>query len=79
MRNQRSIFLTQALFDLATLPQSDLEQIREETKHALESEGGWTKAALAKFRRIDSVLKEVGRVHGLGISKSSFLLLSLLL
>jgi len=59
-----STFLTQALFELASLPSSDIDSIRAEVTHALEEEGGWTKAALARFHKIDSVLKEVGRVHG---------------
>jgi hypothetical protein len=40
-------------------------EIRTEVCEALASEGGWTKAALAKFRKLDSLLREVGRVHGL--------------
>ncbi|RDB16772.1 Ent-kaurene oxidase [Hypsizygus marmoreus] len=60
-----SIFITQALFELAQLPQQEIDDIREEVKAALESEGGWTKTALLKFKKIDSALREVGRVYGL--------------
>ncbi|KAG5636518.1 hypothetical protein H0H81_007744 [Sphagnurus paluster] len=55
-----SIFITQALFELAMLPAQDLDSIREEVLEALESEGGWTKLALLKFKKIDSALREVG-------------------
>ncbi|KAG5651165.1 hypothetical protein H0H81_009629 [Sphagnurus paluster] len=60
-----SIFITQALFELVMLPAQDLDSIREEVLEALESEGGWTKVALLKFKKIDSALREVGRVYGL--------------
>ncbi|GLB37078.1 putative cytochrome p450 [Lyophyllum shimeji] len=60
-----SIFITQVLFELALLPRGDLNSIREEVMDALESEGGWTKTALLKFKKIDSALREVGRYYGL--------------
>ncbi|KAF8658273.1 hypothetical protein AX16_002049 [Volvariella volvacea WC 439] len=60
-----SIFITQTLFELAMLPESTLDEIRSEVVMALEAEGGWTKTALLKFRKIDSALREVGRVYGL--------------
>jgi len=31
----------------------------------VESEGGWTKAALDKFYKLDSALREIGRFYGL--------------
>jgi len=37
---------------------------RSEIGAVLEAEGGWNKASIARFRKLDSVLKEVGRVHG---------------
>lgn len=63
--SHRSIFITQALFELALLTQQDLDSIRDEVNAALESEGGWNKMSLLKFRKIDSTLREVGRVYGL--------------
>ena len=60
-----SLFISQALFELASLPPSDLSSIRAEITHALEVEGGWNKPALARFHKIDSVLREVGRLYGL--------------
>jgi cytochrome P450 len=60
-----SLFISQALFELASLPPSDLNSIRAEITHALEVEGGWNKPALARFHKIDSVLREVGRLYGL--------------
>jgi hypothetical protein len=67
-----SSFLTQALFELACLPSSDIDSIRAEVTHALEEEGGWTKAALARFHKIDSLLKEVGRMYGVFERMSTF-------
>jgi predicted Zn-dependent protease len=61
----RSIFITQTLFEIALLDDEDLESMRQEVQEALDSEGGWTKGALLKFRKIDSALREVGRVYGL--------------
>ncbi|KAF8893357.1 cytochrome P450 [Infundibulicybe gibba] len=62
---RHSIFITQALFELALLPREQLDDIRLEIEVALESEGGWNKAALLKFKKVDSVLREAGRVYGL--------------
>ncbi|KAF7337643.1 Ent-kaurene oxidase [Mycena sanguinolenta] len=61
-----SIFGTHALFHLATLSESELDAIRHEIIEALESEGGYNKASLAKMRILDSTLREVGRVYSLG-------------
>lgn len=66
----RSIFGSHALFQLAALSKDQLESIRTEIIEAVESENGWNKASLAKMRKIDSTLREVGRVFGLGTSKS---------
>jgi len=60
-----SIFMTQVLFELALLSQHDLDSIRDEINEALEVEGGWTKLAVSKFSKVDSALREVGRVYGL--------------
>ncbi|KAL4263076.1 cytochrome P450 family protein [Pleurotus pulmonarius] len=60
-----SIYLAQTLFEMAQMPTEDVDSVRDEIKAVLEQEGGWTKSALDKFRKIDSILREVGRVHGL--------------
>lgn len=65
MKIVRSIFITQTLFEIALLPPEDVESIRTEIQEALESEGGWNKGALLKFRKVDSALREVGRFYGL--------------
>lgn len=44
--------------------------MREEVQDALVSEGGWTKGTLLKLKKIDSALREVGRVYGLMHCKS---------
>ncbi|KAF9452383.1 cytochrome P450 [Macrolepiota fuliginosa MF-IS2] len=60
-----SIFITQTLFEIALLSPASVDSIRKEVQEALDSEGGWTKGALLKFKKIDSALREVGRVYGL--------------
>lgn len=50
---------------MVSLPPKDLAAIREEIVAALESEGGWTKGSLLKFKKLDSALREIGRFHGL--------------
>lgn len=60
-----SIFITQTLFEIALLDCEAVESMRKEVQEALDSEGGWTKGSLLKFRKIDSALREVGRVYGL--------------
>jgi cytochrome P450 len=64
-----SMIITHTLYDLAMLPESQLEAIRDEIQEVLAQEGGWTKEALAGFTKLESVLREVGRVHG-GQSRS---------
>ncbi|THU98667.1 cytochrome P450 [Dendrothele bispora CBS 962.96] len=59
-----SVMLSRTLFELAALPKSELDAIRNEVAQAIE-EDGWTKKAVLKFRMIDSALTEVGRVFGL--------------
>jgi hypothetical protein len=65
-----SIISTQALFEIACMPESDIKQIREEITTVLEEEGGWNKPALARFRLLDSLLREVARAYGLGLGES---------
>jgi len=60
-----SIFITQTLFEIVLLSQEDVESIRTEVEEALESERGWTKAAIDKFYKLDSALREIGRFHGM--------------
>ncbi|KAJ8516848.1 hypothetical protein ONZ45_g5889 [Pleurotus djamor] len=60
-----SIYVTQALFEMAQMSEDDRESIRREVRQALEEEGGWNKAALQRFRKLDSLLREVGRMYGL--------------
>ncbi|KAH9485405.1 Cytochrome P450 monooxygenase 151 [Psilocybe cubensis] len=60
-----SIFITQTLFEIALLRPEEVEGMRSEVEDALESEGGWNKAAVDRFYKIDSALREVGRYHGL--------------
>jgi hypothetical protein len=58
-----SIFITHTLYDLALMPEEQLEEIRVEIHEALERFGGWTKNAITAFRKLDSILKEEGRYH----------------
>ncbi|PPQ98639.1 hypothetical protein CVT24_003972 [Panaeolus cyanescens] len=60
-----SIFLTQALFEIALLSPKEIDGIRTEVQEALDTEGGWTREAVNKFYKIDSALREVGRCYGL--------------
>jgi hypothetical protein len=64
--------MTQALFELAIYPKSQLEEIRNQVRQALAEEGGWSKASLARFHKLDSLLREVGRFHGLMQCKPTF-------
>jgi len=64
-----SIITSHALFEIACMPQSDIQRIREEITTALEEEGGWNKPALARLWLLDSLLREVARVYGLGLSE----------
>ncbi|KAF4563282.1 hypothetical protein EYR40_007003 [Pleurotus pulmonarius] len=60
-----SIFLSQTLFEMAQMSAEDLDSVRKEVREVLDQEGGWNKAALNRFWKIDSILREVGRIHGL--------------
>ncbi|KAJ6578774.1 cytochrome P450 [Mycena vulgaris] len=60
------IFTTHALFELARMPPAQVEEIRAEILAAIDSEGGiCNKAAVGKFYKLDSLLKEIGRFHSL--------------
>ncbi|KAF8204329.1 cytochrome P450 [Mycena galopus ATCC 62051] len=61
-----SIFATHSVFHLATLSEAELDGVRREIIEALESEGGYNKASLAKMRKLDSTLREAGRFYSLG-------------
>ncbi|KAJ7361121.1 cytochrome P450 [Mycena albidolilacea] len=60
-----SIFGSHAIFHLAALSEAEQDDIRDEIVEALKSEGGYTKTSLAKMRKLDSTLREVGRFYGL--------------
>ncbi|KAF9496752.1 cytochrome P450 [Pleurotus eryngii] len=50
----------------------DTDSTRIEVEQTLEQEGGWTKSALNKFTKIDSIVRDIARFHGLtsfGISR----------
>ncbi|KAJ7092474.1 cytochrome P450 [Mycena belliarum] len=71
------IFITHALFELARMPSEQVEEIRAEIRAAIESEGGvCDKAAVDKFYKLDSLLKEIGRFHSLFAVSSSRVTLS---
>ena len=53
-----------ALFFLAEHPEY-IQPLREEVDSIVEKEG-WSKASLAKMRKIDSFLKESQRLVGIG-------------
>ncbi|KAJ7042979.1 cytochrome P450 [Mycena alexandri] len=60
------IFTTHALFELARMAPEQVEEIRTEILAAIDSEGGvCNKAAVGKFYKLDSLLKEIGRFHSL--------------
>ncbi|KAG9226001.1 hypothetical protein CCMSSC00406_0009098 [Pleurotus cornucopiae] len=59
-----AVYLSQTLFEMAQMSTEDIGSVREEVKTVLEQEGGWTKMALDRFVKIDSILREVGRIHG---------------
>ena len=60
-----SITITHALNHLAVLSAEEVQAYRDEITSAIQSDG-WTKAGLAKFKRIDSLLREGARFYGLG-------------
>ena len=54
------------MYDLAAHPEW-VTPLREEIEPIIASEG-WTRAALGKMWKLDSLLKESQRFHGIGIS-----------
>jgi cytochrome P450 len=60
--------MTQTLYHLAANP-GYADVMREEVQSVVEAEG-WTKAALQNMRKVDSFIKEVQRMDGLGLSTS---------
>lgn len=52
---------------MAQMLDSDVDSVRTEITEVLEQEGGWNEVALNRFRKVDSILREVGRVHGLAL------------
>ncbi|KAF8204327.1 cytochrome P450 [Mycena galopus ATCC 62051] len=60
-----SIFATYAIFHLVTLSDAELDGVRHEIIQALESEGGYNKASLAKMRKLDSTFREAGRFYSM--------------
>ena len=68
----RAIFVTHALFELALLAPEQVDEVRAEVTAAIEAEGGvLNKAAVGKFHKLDSLLKEIGRWHPLFASRCS--------
>jgi len=62
-----SIVVTQTLFELAAMSPSDVDLIRSEVEAVFSEEGQWSKSALSKCLRLDSLLREAGRLHGVTI------------
>jgi hypothetical protein len=60
--------MTQTLYHLAANP-GYADVMREEVQRVVGAEG-WTKAALQNMRKVDSFIKEVQRMDGLGLSAS---------
>lgn len=58
---------TFALYHVAAEPEKYQEPIRQEV-HEVVSRHGWTKAAMERLRKVDSLLRETQRYHGLGAS-----------
>lgn len=61
-----SMSFTQALYYLAAHPEY-MQPMRDEVEAVLAAEGGWSKGALQKMRKVDSFLKECQRYEGLGM------------
>lgn len=72
-----SIIITHTLNHLSVLSNDEIQAYRDEITSAIQSDG-WTKAGLAKFKRIDSILRESARFYGLGESELFLELLVLL-
>lgn len=55
---------------MAQMSAEDIDSVRKEVREVLDQEGGWNKAALNRFWKIDSILREVGRMHALAFRES---------
>ncbi|KAJ7490125.1 cytochrome P450 [Mycena galericulata] len=62
-----SIVITQTLLEIAAMPLADIELIRAELDDAIVQGTGWSKLALSRCQRLDSLLREAGRLHGVTI------------
>ncbi|KAI1793059.1 cytochrome P450 [Ganoderma leucocontextum] len=58
--------ITQALYDIASMPER-IPELREEIETIIATDG-WTKTAMGKMWKLDSVFKETLRCHGLGLA-----------
>ncbi|KAJ6544721.1 cytochrome P450 [Mycena sp. CBHHK59/15] len=62
-----SIVITQTLFEIAAMSPAEVDLIYEELDEMLIGGEEWTKAALSRCQRLDSLLREAGRLHGVTI------------
>ncbi|KAM5535874.1 hypothetical protein V8D89_010492 [Ganoderma adspersum] len=60
-----STSITHVLFDLAAMPEC-IPAIREEIESIIATDG-WTKAAMAKMWKLDSLFRESSRHHGINL------------
>ena len=58
---------THALYHLAANPEL-LEPLRQEVEIVTNADG-WTKAAMGKMRKLDSLLRESQRINGISAGK----------
>ncbi|KAJ8457302.1 hypothetical protein ONZ45_g18363 [Pleurotus djamor] len=58
-----SYFVIQALFEISRMSPEVLTSIREEIEQVLEQEQCWDKKGLSRLTKLDSLLREIGRVH----------------
>jgi hypothetical protein len=56
------------------MPAADIELIWMELDEAIVQGSGWSKASLSRCPLLDSLLREVGRLHGVTICKFSLLI-----
>ncbi|PWW77904.1 cytochrome P450, partial [Tuber magnatum] len=61
-----SIALTHILYDLAAHPEFQ-DPVCIEIEEVLRAEGGWTKQAITKMKKLDSILRESLRLNGAAI------------
>ncbi|KAI1792379.1 cytochrome P450 [Ganoderma leucocontextum] len=61
-----SITITQSLYDVTSMPEC-IPELREEIESVIATDG-WTKAAIGKMWKLDSVFRETLRYHGLSIT-----------